>query len=553
MQLDATRQPAQQTRLGLDALGFTPTYSSPDLGLITRTSTPTRPKNSAAILKNMHFDGISWSAKGTGYTLHRDALFNLGASFKDFGIHNLADKTSRLVFQVGTKVYEYDPESDPMDLSEVRLFTAASETFPCIRSHSPQFMIYTNGVNEPQKWDGTTWAALGGFPVTIGTDAYTKPALCETFQGRLASAGFANLPYSVLLSTFGDPEDYDVTGDSPARAGVYTVPSELGPITSLKTTRINSTSNEEILLVGCKNGLVFITGSNADDFVRIVASDRFGIVNNRCWLKIDDSLLVLATDGIRLLSSNTAFSNLINTALTYHVQPIIASMNPGASEQPFVIDNPGRLECVFYFPRSGEITNRRGVVFNYSRLTSEQIAIISEKEYPQDSSSTPDHAPACGINYAGMQLCGGYGGKLQRHWSGNFFDDVGIDYRYLSPLLEPPSPAQQGSQRMIQIMTEGPSQNFTAKGWCYPMLSGDTLRRTLAFTKNLSSNRDGGTIIGSWQIGVHAFGGASYDIFSFYPKHAGRAWEMEISGNTSNGICNLVGIFATIIGGGTRQ
>ncbi len=547
-------QPAQQTQLGTQARGQQPIWTAPEIGLITRTSQIARPKNSAQILKNLHWDGVSWTTQGTGWAKHRAGSFNSGGAFKEMGAHYLASGSPIYLQQVGTKVQLYDPLSDPLTATETNLFTATSETVPCFRSYNPALMIYTNGVDNAKKYDGTTWAALAGWPVTNGSDVYAKPKLSESFLGRQIFAGFENYPFAILLSEFGNPEGWTFTGTSPGRAGIINVPSQLGPITALRAHTISASSNDQIVVIGCKRGLVILTGTSADDFQRIVITDKFGLINNRCFLKIDDTLYTLASDGIRPLSANQNISRLVSAAASYPVHPSITAMVTGAAtSQPFVIDNPARLEAVWYFPQGSDTHNRFALVMNYSDLASGVIR-WSTKEYPRETGSASTwYSPACGLLYEGRYLCGGYNGLLQSHYNGRLFDTVAIPWQYRSPVIEAPTPAQSASINGFVLEFEGLDQAFTAKCGFYQQTATEKTKFEPHFTENFVPEDSTGTVLGAWILGQGQLPGPLRRQYMFYPGGAGRSAELDISGDTTLADCNFVGAFATLIGGGTRQ
>ncbi len=53
---------------------------------------------------------------------------------------------------------------------------------------------------------------------------------------------------------------------------VYKIPSQLGPIVSIKSVLLTTTSNEEVLLVGCKKGVALISGLDATSFRRDIVT-----------------------------------------------------------------------------------------------------------------------------------------------------------------------------------------------------------------------------------------------------------------------------------------
>lgn len=554
------QQPAQQTALSIGARGFVPGWNSPDLGLVLRSSLFNQPMNTARALSNLRWNGYAWTTELIGYTRHRPTVFNAGASFKEFALHSMSDGSSRFIQQVGTQVQLYDPTANPATEVESVLFTAAAETIPCMRSFEPSNFIYANGIDQPQNWDGATWRPNAGWPVTIGGTVFNAPSLVEVFNGRAVFAGFSGNPYAIVFSYFLQPENYNYLGENneptdPSRAGVYFTPSELGPIVTIKSFQWNTSTNEEVLLVGCQRGFCFISGTDANSFQLVNSSGRFGFVSNRTWLKLDGTVYALCTDGIRPFPSNVNFSALVNSAVTYPIQPLIAGMSKQSAivAQAFVIDNPDTLEAQWYFPGTADTHNRQGLIMNYEYST-QGVMRFSQRVFPSESTDPNSiHAPSCGIAYAGNYIAGGYNGYMQHLWSGNMFNNVGVAFLYNSPGFKGPTPAQTMSQRGFWIETEGPSQAVTAYAFYHmDQIGGGRLRIQSPTITSFQSTTAGTTILGSWIMGESAFGGSAASGFQYNPIGVGKIWEIVLSGNTANGDFSLVGIFDIGIGGGTR-
>ncbi|MBX9771931.1 MAG: hypothetical protein K2X29_11195 [Candidatus Obscuribacterales bacterium] len=551
-------QPAQQTALGKEGSGLQPRIWTPERGLYLRTSLPMMPDDGFTVAKNVRWNGITWTTQKMGWREVRSAPFGDGAIL-EMAIHFDTNGDSHYVHQAGSKVQTYDPIFGG---SETVLFTAASATaIPCMRSFAPNFFIYVNGVDEPQSWDGlagsfsplSVW--VGGF--TNGSVTYTNPKICEPYNNRVAYANFPQDPYAIILSDFGNPDSITIPNPSndPTFGGIFFVPSQLGPVRSLKYLQVSLTDNEQVLLVGCENGFAIITGVSATDFKMVaIQSGKWGILSNRNWFVIDNTAYCLCTDGIRPFNGNAYQTNLVSAALSFPVHPIITAMSrsAAASSQAFVLDNPAELEATFYFSSGADIRNRTALIMNYSDYNS-GIIRFSTKLFPTTLNTFL--SPSCGIEYKGNFYCGGYDGKLQKVYQGNTFNGIGIDYQLGSPIFAPPTPSQEASPRGYWIMQQGTTTRFKAK--CYSHLTkadpSQSLKRSLTGEQELSFNTDGETILGAWVLGESPFGGPQYNITPFYPDGGGKGQEIEISGNTANGDINLIGIFSTLIGGGTRQ
>lgn len=546
------------TALGKQGEGLLPNWTSPDRGLILRTNLIGRTSDCAAALKNLRWNGVAWTSELMGYKRHRASVFNSGGSFKEFAYHYTNDGVPHFIQQVGKQVQQYDPTANPLTAVESVLFTASTETIPCMRSYSSSRFLYVNGADLPQMWDGTTWSSQPNWPITVGSNTYTLPTLVETFNGRAVYAGFANAPFTYIVSQFGIPNGFDFIGigvNDPARAVLFNVPSEFGPIVTIKSFRISNATNQEVLLIGCQHGLMFLQGADATSFQQIQETHRFGFVSNRCWMKLDEMALALCTDGVRPFMSNVNFSALSNSALTYPIHPRITAMatDPNQVSQAFVLDNPDELEATWYFPTGGNVHNASGIIMNYSDPSQVRF---SDKIYPGETTDTETwHTPACGIRYLGKLYTGGYNGYLRDEYSGNKWNATGIDTLYRSPLIDPPTPSQNASARGFWIECEGPSQWFNASAYFYATMARGNLRRQKSRqVRTFSSNTAGLFTLGSTILGsTTTFGGSIRQQFELDPQGDGKGWEIELAGNTANGDLSLVGIFSTLVGGGTRE
>lgn len=548
------QQPAQQSPLGQQGVSLLPGFWQPNRGLVLRSSEPALPKDSAEILNNLRWDGICWTTQKIGWTQQRAAVFNAGAQFLEMGVHCLANGSTQFIQQVGQQVQLYDPTQNI--IPEQVLFTANSQNIPCMRSFSPNYFVYTNGSNIPQKWDGTTWSAMAPWPVTPpGGTTLNTPQFCESFNNRVVFAGFAADPFAILISDFGLPESFTLVGTPNAtNGGLYHVPSQLGPITSLKMARMSQQSNQQILLIGCKFGFAFIAGLDSTSFTLVTASvGRWGIPSNRAWFQLDDNLYCLCSDGIRPFNANTTFSNLIASCLSFPVHPLITAFNRGQGAQAFVLDNPNELEATFYFCSGSDVQNRTALILNYADITNGLVR-FSQKQFPPAINGQAPTSPACANVYQGRFWAGGYDGKLQELYVSSLFGTTPAQHQIRSPLFEAPTPAQEASARGFWILTQGPSMTWTAQSIVWTaQANGLGIRPVNTFSQELSVQNDGTTILGTWVLGVSYFGGPQYQITPFSPRGGGRAWQIDQSGNTGQSDFCFIGVFSTLTAGGTRQ
>lgn len=543
-------QPAQQTALGKEGHGLLPRYWVPNRGLVKRSSLPMLPEDACTVAKNVRWNGLTWTTQKIGWSEVRASVFGNGAILEQ-AVHWNSAGEEIYIHQAGSLVQKYDPV---LGGSETTLFTASSTTaLPCMRSFSPNYFLYVNGVDVPKKWDGTTWASIPAFPVISGGSIYATPKLVETFNNRPVYSAFPNNPYAVIIGNFNNPDAITIPKVLATDGGIYFVPSQLGPVTTIRAMQLSITSPEQILLIGCKNGFAFISGVDADSFQMVaLQSNKWGMPSNRAWFTIDTTTYGLCSDGIRPFNSNLYLSNLVSSSLSFPVHPLITAINKARGEQIFCLDNSDELEVAFYYCTGGDIFNNSALIMGYSEIALELIR-FSQKQFPSGGST---YSPACGIKFKDRYFSGGFDGKLQEQYTSNKFNDVGFDYEIGSPLFPAPTPAQEASIRGLCIVTEGDTTRFTVESsaWTPQAAGSQQLKKTVTANLDVEYNTDGTTALGTtFILGSATFGGSQYNISPLNPPGGGKAHQFKLKGNTDNGDLNLIGIFGTLIGGGTRQ
>jgi hypothetical protein len=178
---------------------------------------------------------------------------------------------------------------------------------------------------------------------------------------------------------------------------------------------------------------------------------------------------------------------------------------------------------------------------------------FSLKEYPAESTSpTTWYSPACGIEYEGEIICGGYNGLMQRHYKGNLFNDKTPVSIYRTADIVSPTPIQESAQHRAQIQCYGNAQNFQVTFFTQGPDADGSLKRREVYKQQCQSTQNG-CILGSWILGTNALAGPFAQIFEIESIGGGRTWDMEFLCDQPDSAINLIGIFVNLIGGGTRQ
>lgn len=538
------------------ALNLVPT--TPIRGAVTNISDLLRTEESAKVLNNLQMlkQGI-WTNQGIGWQKERAGVFNSGAQFMEFAVHQPTTGGDKLMFMVGDKVYLYDLASH----TETLLYTAASAPTkaPCIRSHSPTSVILTDGDGaiEPKGWDGDSTHSFGAtglysWPVTVLLRSFSKPKVCEPFAGRMAYAGFATYSNTVLLSsqdTSAEFRTYD-----PVRAtdaGYLEVPAALGPIVGLRALKLDTTSAETVLLIGCTRGFALVTGSSALDFACIELTREFGLASNRTWVQLNNDMYFLATDGIRKFSSLGQNATLSNQTVSFGISNLISRINKDKADLAWAVHHPQTQEVQFWFPIDSGTQCDHGVVLNYNTNQLSSVATnLSTADIQSIWSSRDGTSISSGIDFGGIMYGGGYTGYLQTHYTGDTYDGGAISWNFVSQLVGANNPAQAISLRRWVILTDGGDQKFTAEAYTLTQRADNTTGWKLADSANINLVADSVTTVDTWSSGTTT----TYPKFiDFYPKGSGRFWALKLKGTSTSEKISLVGAIAFTGVGGLHQ
>jgi len=527
--------------------------NTPTRGVVTNSADLLRTDDSARVLNNLQMlrQGV-WTSRGIGWQKQRASAFNSGAEFKDFSVQSTTTGDN-LLFQVGGKVYIYDLATS----TETELFSGTAPTNPyCIRAYSPTMVILCDGDGniEPKQWDGDAandFTDIGGFwfPVPIGSRIFSKPKLCEPLGDRMVYAGFAAYPNSILISYQNTAATFTVSTPtmSAADAGFLEVPAALGPIVGLRTLKLDSSSPETVVLVGCTRGFALVTGNSALNFAAIELTREFGLASNRTWVQLNNDLYFLATDGIRKFSSLSQSSTLGNQAVSFPISNLITRINKSQAHRAWAVHHPATQEVQWWVPIDSGTQCDHGVVMNYNTKTASEL---QGRDIEVIWSSRDGTAVACGVDFNGVMYGGSYDGFLQQHYSGDTYGGSAITWTFIGPLVGANNPAQASSNRRWLIITEGGSQKFDCTAYTLTQRTDGTTGWVVADTGSIALTADSVTAVDTWGSGTTT----TYPKFiDFYPKGSGRFWTLKLSGDATDEHIDLVGTLAIVNVGGLRQ
>jgi hypothetical protein len=128
-----------------------------------------------------------------------------------------SDGTSRLMLMSKTKAYTYNTNTKEfVAITGSNVFTGGDDDlFSSTTWPASDLFIVTNGKDPIQKWDGTTWAALGG--LTNITAKIVIPFYTHLILGHTVESGY-RCPFRIMWSAVGNPEQYNASVDPTAGA-----------------------------------------------------------------------------------------------------------------------------------------------------------------------------------------------------------------------------------------------------------------------------------------------------------------------------------------------
>lgn len=266
-----------------------------------------------------------------------------------------------------------------------------------------------------------TWGAAGA---TFSGLLYTKPALVQPFQSRVAFSAFANtgsggdaLCQMLLISALGDAETFTLS-TPPAATDAWSIPIPpiCGRPTALRSLKFSTQNSDEVLLVGCTDGVCIIRGTDATNFRLEILSLEFGIPSNRAIAQVGTMLLFMATDGFRYYTGDTNTQNLLNDQIPGALQIYDQFMNVDRDywQKAHLIHHRDTQEIWFWLPYIGDSgICKHAFVLNYNTLDGAPIW------YFVDNTSCNSSIEFNSTFYGGSEL-----GLIQKWYGVNNYDDI---------------------------------------------------------------------------------------------------------------------------------
>lgn len=538
---NSSQAPASMSELARNGVSLKTTVINPSAGVYAGVSDIVRLDQYARVLNNLQMTrrGV-WTSRGIGYTTD-SAQLDSGET------HALAYIGTDFWVHVKDKAYLYNPTAHTIgsDLSGSKF----SDCQSCFRAYNgyPTVTFYDQS-KEPALWNGSAFINTG-FPPTIAAVSYTKPKFCEAFQSRMAYAGFAAQPYTLILSTANSRNTFTVNAPLQATdAGAITLPGALGKITGLRSYRYGTGNTDNVLLVACERGMGMITGTSALNFISVEVSREFGVLSNETWQELEGELYFLATDGFRKMSVYNDSGDFRSTIISQPVQSLLRRINTAAAEKAFSVTHSDTQEMQFWFPLDSDTQNKNCVVLNYNTRNLEPGA---EYQAFKPAFSTKNGITiSCAESVNGVMYGGTYDGYITKHYDGDTYAGSAINWQYVSPLIGANSPAQNASLKKLIVMTDGPAQKFTAAAYTLTTHADGTTRWVSQGSSALNVATQTITDIDTWATGSVT----SYPkLIDYSPPGSGRFWTLKLSGAATDEHISLVGLQAILNLGGWKQ
>lgn len=535
-----------------------------EMGVITNIADPLRPQNWLRGGNNVNvIRSHLLTSRYNGWLEQREDVFNSGGEFKDFSIFVDTDGDRTLLFQVGDELQSYDLVAQTETVIASGLDSSRP---PCMRMFQPYadaegYMIYCNGVDEPQKVTGTgvgditdlqldPGSGAVNYPVTLEAPlpavVLSKPKFVEPFLDRVVLTGFdGNAAFLVALTNSTEAEV--LTQSAPLVAtdgGLFQVDPQLGAITAAKAFKLSNQDNEQVVLIGQTHGVSILIGHDAEDFQLFTLTSEFGIPSNRAFIQIGGEIYFLADDGIRRFSTLVANANLINFTMSYPVQDLVQRFNDGALKEAHAVHHRGYQEIQFWYPSDSDTQCKNALVFSYNTDP------INPQPAPNPAIFTKtDTSVACSIYFDKTFYGGGYDGILQKHHAANTYNGTPINWSIDLAQAQPETFGALCELSRARVVMVGGDQKFLIQAAYYARTGftdegGFIVKRLIAKPedKELISSSGGGTVLDSWRLGIDSFPGEHMRYCDFRPVGKGIAWEISLRGTQADHQIDFLGL-----------
>lgn len=525
-------------------------------GMVQNRAEAFLPASAAVDIINMHAtDEGSWSADRAGYSVVNSGgtAYESGASIDGLFWFTGSDGADHLFTAINGKLKEVDLTAG----TDANIDASAGYTV----GNQVDFEVLGNvlfscdgAIATPRKWDGTTAANSGGWPVNDGSNTYSKPKFVENHQDRLLYLNFqggtgAATKYEshAILSNQNAGEAFTL----PATTAAHAYIAQIGPgdgqvITGARSIHIPATNKAQSVIFKERSTYALIgssgKASDSDAFNVVKMNGGYGAFNNRSIVQVGNDILALNEFGVTSYSSSTDSGTIQPAAIqSDFVKRIIDSLNYDYKHKCWAIHLPARREVWFALPTGANTVTNTILVYKYPS--------------PGDPSGAPKwsrrsgFSPICGALYQKTFYTGFNDGIVGQMFNSSQYDDTGIAWRYEYPYLK------FGSEKQIKRVLSGDAH--------FKVRSNQTA--TLQHNWKGGNNNDGGsrtlavsTTVGGAVYGTGVYGtdyyGSQEEVKAPFNIHGnGERVKFTLSGTTNETGPEFLGITPAVEAGAVSQ
>lgn len=275
---------------------------------------------SATTAKTSSNSGGSWSA--TSFSLNVKTYVSTNSPFLGGTRYTPSNATAKTVIGHGTNVYTVDDATGVTTSIKSGLSASVDYFF----DQSNDQLFYTNGVDAPRFWNGTTDAVVAGSPPVS--------KFCIFHKNRFWVVDVNN-PTKLVFSELGDYQTYLSTNFIHAPA-----PKSGDPVVGLKIFQDN-------LIVFTRRTKYILFGDDPGNFVLRQSSGRKGAVNQRVIQSDPNYIYYLSDDGVY------RFNGSADELISDNVQTEVDSIVDKTKVSAVIQNNYYRL----YYEPAGTIVN----------------------------------------------------------------------------------------------------------------------------------------------------------------------------------------------------
>lgn len=327
--------------------------------------------NEALDIINMHSikDG-TWSADRIGYSHVNGTVVESGASIDGVHWFTDADQVDYLLLAANGKLKQVNTSTGIVTDADAAAGYALGSA---VDFQNFNGYVYTcdGSIAKPRRWDGTTAADSGGFPISDGSNSFSKPKYVEQHQNRLAYLGFDGFPDHIAISD----QDAAETFTQPASAANHSFIAEVAPgvggiLTGARSLPIPN-SNEDTLVIFKSRGIYALIGASglatdADKFKIIRINSEFGAFNNRCIVQVGQDILALNEYGIISYSSANNSGTIQPVGINVNrIRDVVDRINLTARSKCWGIHLADRREVWFGVPTGASTQVNEFIVYKY--------------------------------------------------------------------------------------------------------------------------------------------------------------------------------------------